>query len=131
MLAPRAVPVIENARVLEKGAIADHRQEHLLRHEEIIASVDLRGTRLARRVRSRESKSRVALEQLTDERRLAGAGRSRDDPELTVSRCRRGHSRFCTCSRICSICTFSSTATRVNASSWTFDANVLASRFSS
>ncbi len=44
---------------------------------------------------------------------------------------RRAHSRFCTCSRICSISTLSSTAVRVSVSSWTFDANVLASRFSS
>ena len=38
---------------------------------------------------------------------------------------------FCTCSRICSISTFMSTAARVVSMSWDFDDSVLASRFSS
>ncbi len=38
---------------------------------------------------------------------------------------------FCTCSRICSINTFMSTAARVVSMSWDFEDRVLASRFSS
>jgi hypothetical protein len=118
-------------RVLKKRekTFEKTKSDHLAWHEVVVASVDLARPRQARGVGNRKRDVALALEQGLHEAGLAGARRRRDDVEGTGRW--RAHSRFCTCSRICSISTFSSTATRVSASSCTFEANVFASRFSS
>src|SRR5690606_20820664 len=78
--------------------------------EAVVASVDLAGARRARGERHRQLQEGTIGDQRPDQGGLAGARGRGDDEEASGAAARAigVHSRFCTCSRICSISTFSS-----------------------
>ena len=82
VLAARAVPVVEHLRVLEERVALHELLELRLRSRRSSRGRFLLGlARLTSRVRDREPERRVALEQLADERRLAGARWRGDHPK--------------------------------------------------
>src|SRR5690606_37276764 len=93
--------------VLVEGIGLDHPLEYLARNEMVVAPVHFARPRQARGVGNRKRDVALALDKGLDEAGLAGTGRRRDHVEGPGRR--RAHSRFCTCSRICSISTLSST----------------------
>src|SRR5688500_11599373 len=120
-----SIPVAVHFGVLEEFAALAHGQKRRLVDEVVFAPVLLAGPRCARGVRSRQAQPRLVFEQRLDERGLARARRCRDDEQAPA------HSMFCTCSRTCSMRSFSSRAH--SATGWlaAFEASVLASRLSS
>ena len=136
--ARRAVAMAEHGRVLEQLAVGDHAIERRLVDEVVIACRRSRSAARGRvvtetdsdSVGSRSSRRRVIVvlpapegEDSTSRkprRRIAVAGAAR-----------RAHSRFCTCSRNCSIAALSARPMRVSSISADFEHSVLASRLSS
>src|SRR5262249_40466958 len=108
----------------------NHRFKPIARNEVIFAAVLLAATRETRGKRYRKLQMLDIFAQLIHERRLAGAGRRRDDIKCAA------HSRFCTCSRHFSISDFICRPSSVMrspspATPEVFESSVLASRFSS
>ena len=148
----RRVPVAVDERVLEELARGLERRERALVDEVVVHAVDLAGARRARRVGHRQPDAGLALEQRGDEAGLAAARWRGEDEQaadaggalvggrtvvMVEARsgaarcCRTIHSRFCTCSRICSISTFISSDACESSASTDFEPSVLASRCSS
>src|SRR3954470_22028330 len=146
-----AVVVPVHFRAFEKLAGIMTLHEIVDGGEVIVLAVLLLWTRRARRGRDRQTDRSVAGEQRIHERRLAGA-RRRDDHEQVAGICagirvaRRaavacvmiGHvvmlppySRFCTCSRICSMSSLSVIDESASSFAAAFEPSVFASRFSS
>src|SRR5437762_4439701 len=138
--ARRAVAMTKDGGMLEELAGLDHRIEARLVDKAVIGAVGLAGAGGARRHRHRQGQVRVALDKAMRDRRLAGTrGRGQHQQKtaaadrggrLRLARC-AAHSRFCTCSRNCSIAAFSDRPMRVNSISADFEHSVLASRFNS
>src|SRR4051812_21199325 len=110
---------------LEELVAAAHLEVARLVDEVVVHAVLLALARRARGVGHRDLEGRVFSHHRLDERSLARARRGGDDEE------RPAHSMFCTCSRICSTSSLSSSAQ--SEISWlaALEASVFASRFSS
>ena len=87
--------------------------------------------RLAGGVRHRHHEMRIQLQQRLDEARLARTARRGDDEEVSGVFHQMVYSRFCTCSRNCSMATFISTEILVSSRLDAFDPRVFASRSNS
>src|SRR2546427_8779288 len=120
-----AVAVAVHLGALQKLAAAAHGEERRVVDEMVVDAILLARARRSRGVRDGELEARVLAHQRVDQRRLARPRRRGDDEQKPA------HSMFCTCSRICSTRTLSSSAQ--SDSSWlaAFEASVLASRLSS
>jgi len=83
-----AVVVVVDLRPLEELVAGDHRLEGGVVDEVVVAAVDLAAARRARGMADREGEAaevgQCALHHAVDERRLAGAGRRRQDEQLAA-----------------------------------------------
>src|SRR5439155_449231 len=120
-----AVAVAVHLGALEKLAAAAHGEERRVVDEMVVDAVLLARARRSRGVRDGELEARVFPHQRVDQRRLARPRRRGDDEQKPA------HSMFCTCSRICSTRTLSSSAQSDSGWLAAFEASVLASRLSS
>src|SRR5699024_4407545 len=110
----RALEVAMHFGIFEKLVCIDHGTECFTRHEMIVAALAFARTRRSRGVRNGKADARLALQQRVDQRGLARTRRRGDHEQRASKTVGRGaHSMFCTCSRICSIRTLSSTAALV------------------
>src|SRR6185503_6482097 len=121
----RAVAVAVHVGVLEELAALLHGEESRVVDEVVVDAVLLAFPRRAGGIGDRELECRVVVHHRVDQRRLARPRRRGDDEEHAA------HSMFCTCSRICSTSSLSSSAPSVTAWLAAFAATVFASRFSS
>src|SRR5205809_881372 len=120
-----AVAVAVHLGALEKLAAAAHGEERRVVDEMVVDAVLLARARRSRGVRDGELEARVFPHQRVDQRRLARPRRRGDDEQKPA------HSMFCTCSRICSTRSLSSSAQSDSGWLAAFEASVLASRLSS
>src|SRR3989442_383801 len=120
-----AVAVAVHLGALEKLAAAAHGEECRVVDEMVVDAVLLARARRSRGVRDGEPEARVFPHQRVDQRRLARPRRRGDDEQKPA------HSMFCTCSRICSTRSLSSSAQSDSCWLAAFEASVLASRLSS
>src|SRR5206468_483046 len=120
-----AVAVAVHLGALEKLAAAAHGEERRVVDEMVVDAVLLAWARRSRGVRDGELEARVFPHQRVDQRRLARPRRRGDDEQEPA------RSMFCTCSRICSTRSLSSSAQSDSGWLAAFEASVLASRLSS
>src|SRR5438105_5415884 len=120
-----AVMVAVHLGALEEFAPLLHDGKGSFIHEVVVDAVLFARPRRPRRVGDRDLQAGIVAHDGVDERSLARAGRSSDDEQLSA------HSRFCTCSRICSMSSLSSSAQSEMGAVAALEASVFASRLSS